>query len=61
MSAESSSSSALFPSAMFPTLSLAIPTTPGAPVGETAPNQPEPRDELLELGALLVLLRVLSG
>jgi hypothetical protein len=61
MSAESSSSSALFPNAMFPTLSLAIPTTAGAAAGEPVPSRPETRDELLEFGALLVVLRMLSG
>jgi hypothetical protein len=61
MSAESSSSSALFPNTMFPALSLATPATVGTPTGEATPSRPEPRDELLEFGVLLAVLRMLSG
>jgi hypothetical protein len=46
---------------MFPALSLAIPMAPPASQQQGEPQQkPESRDELLELGFLLAVLRVLS-
>jgi len=51
---------ALFPTTMFPSMNPAVPSQQlqeQKPTGE----KPESRDELLELGALAVLLRLLSG
>jgi len=61
MSAESTSSSALFPNPILPALSLSIPTTAAPPPSETKRSPPESRDELLEFGVLLAILKVISG
>jgi len=61
MSAESSASSALFPNTMFPTHSLGLPAMGSAPAGETKQGVPEPRDELLEFGLILAVLKLISG
>lgn len=53
-------SPALFPTAIFPTLSLTSPVA--AAKAEAAPAQKAPeRDELLEFGAFLALLKLVSG
>jgi len=52
-------SPALFPTSMFPSISQ-VGTQPQPP-REAAPAKPSERDELVEAGAILVLLRLLSG
>lgn len=59
MSSQPSASAALFPNTMFPTLSL-TPQTP-RPIGEARHVATEPRDELLEFGLLLAILRAVAG
>ena len=52
-------SMALFPTSMFPPISQ-LGTIP-QPTKETAQRKPEERDELLEVGAVLALLRLALG
>jgi hypothetical protein len=59
MSAQPSSSMALFPSAMFPTLSL-LPHVP-EPMGRARHEAVEARDELLELVLLFAIIKTLGG
>jgi hypothetical protein len=59
MSAQPSASGALFPNAMFPTLSL-MPQAP-EPTGRPKHEVAETRDELLELVLLFVILKTLGS
>ena len=52
-------SSALFPTPMFPTLSL--PSPMAQPVKETQAVKAQEKDELVEVGAILALLKVAFG
>jgi hypothetical protein len=51
--------SALFPMAMFPSLSQ-MGTTP-APASQPPSGKPESKDELIEVGTLLALLKLVFG
>jgi hypothetical protein len=59
MSAEPSSTAALFPTTMFPTMS-AVPSKP-LPHGETKAVQAEQRDDILDYALLLAVLKLLSA
>jgi hypothetical protein len=52
-------SPALFPNSMFPSLSMSGSATP-QPQGEPAKKQPE-RDQLVEAGAILAILKLMLG
>jgi len=54
------SNMALFPASMFPSTSPVA--TPAQPQVQKKPSEvPEPRDELVEMGAILLFLRLISG
>jgi hypothetical protein len=59
MSALPSASSPLFPTVMFPSLSLPPPQPTPAPEAKQAPA--ESRDEVLEYGVLLAILKLVLG
>jgi hypothetical protein len=59
MSAQPSASSPLFPTALFPPLSLPLPQA--KPPLEAKQVQPESRDEVLEYGLLLAILMMVAG
>jgi len=57
--AQPSFSAPLFPTSIFPSLSLQVPT--GHALKEAKSEPPIPRDEVLELGALLALVKLVFG
>jgi len=52
-------SAPLFPTSIFPSLSLQVPA--GQALREAKSEPPTPRDEVLELGALLALVKLVLG